>query len=174
MKHILSLHDFLIKESIKIGDNTNLGIVEDETKTQYYIKGTWFHKSLVKPLESPILKEPLRNRGRISPDLVISAFKNVIEPAKVERYTNIMSHDEIHHNFPPIKGFPIIIGEDDIKRYEMFLNKKYITKKDIGKYAWVTTDGHHRTLAALNVGLPYLETKLDSVYLGDEKDYIEI
>ncbi len=36
-----------IKEPYEIGDNTNFGIIEDKTASQYLINGKWIHRSLV-------------------------------------------------------------------------------------------------------------------------------
>ena len=65
----------------------------------------------------------------------------------------------------------IIIDEGDIDRFEYFLSGKKITEKNLGEYAWVVTDGHHRVVSALEVGLPKLETTVDYSYV-DEKDFI--
>lgn len=158
--------------SINIGDNTNIGIVSDKTDTQYEIDSTWYHHSIVKP-STIVKKQVLHNRGRISPDMIISAFANPIDQEKAERYARDMEDEMMENEFPPIKGFPIKITDGDLERFGEFLSGEPITEDDLGKYAWVTTDGHHRTIAALQANLPFLRTKLDTVYMADETDYTE-
>ncbi len=172
MKHVRLFEEFNSPKPLNIGDNTNMGIIKDVTDTQFFINGVWYHKSLVKPGDE-VKKEPLKNRGRISPGRVISAFANEINDSKIEEYADIMTREGLLHTFPPIKGFPIIINEDDVERFGAFLSGVELKSSDIGEYAWVTTDGHHRVLAAIEANLPYLETKLDPVYLGDARDYTE-
>lgn len=164
-------------EQINIGDNTNYGKILDKTDNQYYFKnnnfpkGSWVHKKLVKKKEDLIFNEPLKNRGWVSPKYVISAFVNPISYEKIEKYSNEMTSKMMQHGFPPIKGYPLFIDENDIKRFSNFLSGEKITENDLGKYAWVVTDGHHRVVSALNVGLPQLRTSIDYSYV-DEKDFI--
>jgi hypothetical protein len=166
-----------LNEQVDIGDDTNYGKILDKTNTQYFVKnnnfpkGSWIHKSLVKKNDKPISDEPLRNKGFISPKYVISAFANPISPDKIEKYSDEMRLKLLSHNFQPIKGYPIIIDESDIERFEYFLSGEKITEKDLGKYAWVVTDGHHRVVSAFNVGLSQLKTSIDYSYV-DEKDFI--
>lgn len=58
MKHIINFQNW-IKENfnydLNIGDNTNLGIIDDKTETQFFINGTWYHKSLVKPNNGEVI-----------------------------------------------------------------------------------------------------------------------
>jgi len=176
---IMKLRNLILEQTneiINIGDNTNYGEILDKTENQFFVKnnnfpkGSWIHKSLVKKTDIKNT-EPMINKGWISPHYVISAFKNVILPEKIKKYSDEMSVDMLEHNFPPIKGYPIFIDTNDIKRYEEFIDDNLITKKDLGRYAWVVTDGHHRTLAALQAGIPKLKTELDYSYV-DEKDFI--
>lgn len=173
---ITSLNEYL-NENIVIGDNTNYGKILDMTNTQIYVKnekfpkGSWIHKSLVKKINDTIINEPLKNRGYISPEYVISAFANPISFQKIEKYSDEMKMKMMNHEFPPIKGYPIIIDENDMERFECFLSGENIKVEDIGKYAWVVTDGHHRVVSALNIGLPQLETSIDYSYV-DEKDFM--
>lgn len=164
MKHIKTFEAFLI------GDKTNLGTVTDLTYTQYEVDGKWFHRSLVTPPPDKDEDKRLRNRGRIHPGRIISAFSNPLNMNKVEKYKEIMDEERLSHPFPPIKGYPIIIDSNDVG--EIFLNGEEITEANIGEYAWKVTDGHHRSAAAIDSDLPYLETELERAYLGDEKDYI--
>jgi len=167
-----------LNEQIDIGNNTNYGEIIDKTKSQYFVKnnnfpnGSWIHKSLVKKINEPIFDEPLKNKGLISPKYVISAFANPISPEKLEKYSNEMRLKMINHNFPPIKGYPIIIDESDIERFEYFLSGEKITDNYLGRYVWVVTDGHHRVASALDVGLTQLKTSIDYSYV-DEKDFID-
>lgn len=170
MKHILLFENYT--DSLNVGDNTNYGVIEDKTAMQYCINGQWYHHSIIKA-DSVIKKHVLRNRGRISPSMVISAFANPVDYNKVSRYAEEMRGDMMENDFPPIKGFPIIITDSDIERFGHFMSGEPMTDDDLGEYAWVTTDGHHRTTAALEVELPFLRTKLDTVYMGDENDYSE-
>lgn len=166
-----------LSENINIGDNTNYGEILDKTNNQFFVKnnnfpkGSWIHKSLIKKVDKSSLDEPLRNKGWISPNYVISAFANPISFEKIEKYSDEMKLKMMSHNFPPIKGYPIIIDESDIDRFENFLNGKKIKEKNLGEYVWVVTDGHHRVVSALKIGLPKLETIIDYPYV-DEKDFI--
>jgi len=167
-----------LNEQIEIGDNTNYGEILDKTNTQYFVKnnnfpkGSWIHNSLIKKIDEPIIDEPLKNKGWISPKYVISAFANPISTNKIEKYSDDMGSKMMTHNFPAIKGYPIIIDENDIERYGSFLSGENITHNDLGKYVWVVTDGHHRVVSALNAQLPKLETSIDYSYV-DEKDFID-
>jgi len=96
---------------------------------------------------------------KINPTLVMSAFANPIDDEKVENYTQIMQQEMLGHDFPPIMGFPRVISEEDVGEY--FLTGEEIEDTHIGQKVWVVTDGHHRTLAAINAGLPYINTELD-------------
>lgn len=166
-----------LNENINIGDNTNYGEILDKTNNQFFVKnnnfpkGFWIHKSLVKKINEPINNEPLKNKGWISPNYVISAFANPTSPDKIEKYSTEMKLKMMNHNFPPIKGYPIIIDDGDIERFDYFLSGEKITENNLGEYAWVVTDGHHRVVSALEVGLPRLKTIVDYSYV-DEKDFI--
>jgi len=107
----------------------------------------------------------------INPNLVISAFSNPIDEEKVEKYTAKMQEEMLSHDFPPIMGFPTEIDENDIGDY--FLNGNEITEDDIGKRAWKVTDGHHRTLSAINAHLPYIRTELDFSTVTNQAEYFE-
>ena len=175
MKYIKLYENY---HKLSIGDNTNYGEILDETDIQYYFKnnmfpkGSWIHKSIVKKDDLELKNQPLRNKGTISPEYVISAFANPIEDEKVNNYSREMEVKMLEHNFPPIKGYPIIIDENDIERYGKFLSGNDITINDVGRYAWVVTDGHHRVISALIAHLPFLKTILDYSYI-DENDFIE-
>lgn len=166
-----------LNETLNIGDNSNYGKILDKTDNQFFVKnnnfpkGSWIAKGLVKKIDEPIHDEPLKNKGWISPNYVISAFANPISQEKIEKYSDEMRLNMNNHDFPPIKGYPIIIDDGDIERFEYFLSGEKIRKNDLGKYAWVVTDGHHRVVSALNVGLPQLKTLIDYSYV-DEKDFI--
>lgn len=150
-----------------VGDLTNLGVIDDVTETQYYINGTWFHKSLVKPSEELI--KPKRNiPTQIDPNLVVSAFENEMDWNKVNDYTDKMTADMMQHEFPPIKGFPSEITDEDVGG--VWMNGDEITSDDVGKKIWKVTDGHHRTIAAINSALPYIETELDYATITDEAE----
>lgn len=107
----------------------------------------------------------------IKTDRIISAFENVIENSKVEEYAEIMSNEMLSHNFPPIQGFPNIVSKEDIGEYFMAGGK--VTRQDVGKLVWMVTDGHHRTLAAIQANLPYLEVTLDYSTITNEKDFAQ-
>ena len=158
---------YLFFDKLSIGDNTNIGIIQDETETQYQINGNWYHKSIVKPSKN-LKNEPLKNRGYIDTNMVIGAYQNDIDVNKLNKYIDVMKNELLSNNFPPIKGYPIIISETDIERYGEYLNGEEIQKSDIGKYAWILTDGFHRTLSALEVGLERIPTEIDYSYVNDE------
>jgi len=105
----------------------------------------------------------------IKTGLIISAFANDIEPDKVENYTEIMKAEMLSHNFPPIMGYPVIIDEDDLEG--SFIDGSNIAETCLGKMAWMVTDGHHRSLAAIEAGLPYLEVTLDYSTITNETDF---
>lgn len=104
----------------------------------------------------------------IKPSLIISAFANEIENDKVERYAHIMRAEMLSHDFPPITGYPILIDEDDLEGW--FLNGDNIPETMLGKMAWKVTDGHHRSLAAIDAGLPFLEVMLDYSTITNETE----
>lgn len=149
---------------------SNLGIIQDETDTQYLIGGKWYHKSLVKLTDSELKKEKLFNRGRIESKYVISAFDNPIDNIKLNKYREEFRNKGLQHSFPKIKGYPNIIDESDIDK--TFMDGTEITKEHIGTYSWILTDGHHRVVAAIYENIPYLETMLDYSYI-EEDDYFE-
>jgi hypothetical protein len=70
MKYIINFENFLNENytiKLNIGDNTNLGIIDDETETQFFINGTWYHKSLVKPNNGEVIipiKKSKKSNGR--------------------------------------------------------------------------------------------------------------
>lgn len=152
-------------ERLKIGDSTQLGIIEDETDSQVKINGQWYARHIVKKGKAPKIK----NRKRISPNYIVPTFDNTIDTIKLEKYINIMKSKMLGHPFPPISGFPDFIDESMIG--SEFLNGKIINKNDIGKYVWRITDGHHRALAAIDANIPYLETKCDFAYIANETEY---
>lgn len=104
----------------------------------------------------------------IKTGLIISAFENAIEPDKLQLYTDIMSVEMLGHSFPPIQGYPHEIDDSDIGGY--FLNGNPIEWADLGKIAWKVTDGHHRSLAAIEANLPYIETALDYSCITEESE----
>lgn len=162
MKYIKLFEDF------GIGDETEIGIVQDVTDKQVEINDKWYAKEIIKKGN---YKKELHNRKRIDPNLVISAFVNPIDKNSVEYYEKIFNSKRLNHNLKPILGFPDILNKDDIGK--TFMNGESVTKEMVGKYVWILTDGHHRVTAAINTDLPYLETKLELKYLGNEEDYIE-
>ena len=159
------------KLTLKEGDNTNLGVIQEVYNDQYKINGSWYHHSLVKPSSEPVAPQKIKNRGVIAPKHIISAFANPIDQEKVEDYENQFKHLGLSHKFPPIKGYPDVITEEDFGDY--FINGIEITENDLGTYVWKVTDGHHRSHAALNAGLPYIHTELDTTALADEELYLQ-
>ena len=149
------------------GDYTNVGIVEDVTKTQVKANGEWYHKSIVRKVDNK--KTPKDSNAnyyndlivpkRIDPNKVISAFANPIDYNKVEKYASVFKEEMLSHNFPKITGYPYEIEKEDVGSY--FLSGKEITKKEVGEKVWKVWEGHHRVLAAIEAELPYLETELE-------------
>jgi hypothetical protein len=167
MNYLKSFEIFNFFENINlsIGDNTNFGIITDITDTQVEIDNNWISKKIISKklnIDKDTIKK-IHNKGKIDPNLVISAFSNPIDSNKIEEYSSQML--ALDHNFPPILGYPTIINDDDLGK--SFINGIQISEKYFGKYAWIVTDGHHRTITALNNELPYLETKLDYSYIDD-------
>lgn len=107
----------------------------------------------------------------IRTDRIISAFSNCINDKKVQEYADIMQQDMLSHDFPPIKGYPAIIDDNDTGK--TFMNGEEITEENIGQLCWNVTDGHHRTLAAITAHLPHLEVKLDYSCITSEEDLRE-
>ncbi len=105
---------------------------------------------------------------QIKTGLIISAFENSIDYNKLEEYTDILREEMLSNNFPPIKGFPRIISEDDIDRE--FLTGELVEEHHIGKLAWMVTDGHHRSLANIAANVPYVRTELDYSCITNEEE----
>jgi hypothetical protein len=106
----------------------------------------------------------------ISPKMIISAFQNLVDNEKVQEYSEKMKEEMLSHDFPPIEGYPRIIDQDDVDSNIEFLNGDQVTEEYIGKMAWMVTDGHHRSLAAIEANLPYLEVKLDYSTITDPEE----
>lgn len=106
---------------------------------------------------------------KINPSLIISAFANEMDEEKINQYTEVMKTEMLGHNFPAITGYPVIIDEDDVEGW--FLNGDNIAETFLGCIAWKVTDGHHRSYAAINAKLPYIETTLDYSTITNETDF---
>lgn len=104
----------------------------------------------------------------INVNCIISAFANDMDQEKVQQYMEIMKAEMLSHNFPPIQGYPIIIEEDDLEGW--FIDGSNIPETMLGKQAWKVTDGHHRSLAAIEAKLPYLHVELDYSTITNETD----
>ena len=148
-----------------VGDYTNmLGEIQEETESQFKINGNWYHKSIVHSAPKLTDKKSgefyngIKIPKTVSTDLLVSAFENPIDWDKVEVYTVKMKADALSHEFPKVTGFPAIIDDSDVGGY--FLNGNEITESDIGKQIWKVWDGHHRSIAAINAKLPYVEVEL--------------
>ena len=102
---------------------------------------------------------------------IISAFENAINPHKVEEYTEIMKTLEFNHEFPPIWGFESIITEDDVNQV-WFMDGKLVLKEHLGIVIWKVTDGHHRTLSAINAQLGWIEVEPDPNCFVTEEELI--
>lgn len=102
---------------------------------------------------------------------IISAFQNAIDYCKVSEYTDIFKDQMLSHGFPPIMGFPSIITDQDIEDGVLFMTGEPVndTHKDLR--VWYVTDGHHRTLAAIEANLPHLEVALDYSTITNENDF---
>lgn len=98
-------------------------------------------------------------------DRIMSAFENGIDQHKVEAYTEAMRVLDVCHEFPPILGFPSVIDEDDVGA--LFLTRELVEDTMIGEQIWKVTDGHHRSLAAIEAGLSHLEVELDYSCITD-------
>jgi len=96
---------------------------------------------------------------RINTNRIISAFENDINWNKIDKYTAEMQEKMLSHDFPAILGFPSVICEDDLGK--CFLTNEEITEEHIGIFVWNVTDGHHRSISAINANIPYLEVELD-------------
>lgn len=89
-------------------------------------------------------------------DRIVSAFCNPIEQWKVEEYTRMMQCGD---EFPNIDGYPSQIDDMDIG--QQFMTGEEITEEHAGLKVWRVTDGHHRTLAAIEAGHRTIGVTLD-------------
>lgn len=105
----------------------------------------------------------------IKTNRIISAFQNEMDYDKLGEYAEIMAVQMLSHEFPPIQGYPVIIDDNEIG--DCFLTGEEITEDHAGQLAWMVTDGHHRTLAAIQANLPYLGTELDYSTITNETDF---
>ena len=117
---------------------------------------------------APLTYNGLVVPATIKPTMIISAACNEMDSDKIETYTAAFQAEMLSHSFPAIMGFPSVIIEDDLGGW--FVDGREITEDCLGKVAWYVTDGHHRSIAAINAGLPYLETTLDRSTITDERE----
>lgn len=103
---------------------------------------------------------------RIHPSLIISAFANEIQAEKLASLKGTGYMD-----FPPILGFPSYITKEEVG--QDFLSGDTIKKKQVGKLAWYVTDGHHRSLYAIEAGLPFIFCELDRSTITDAQELRE-
>ncbi len=101
-------------------------------------------------------------------DRIVSAFCNPVDDALVTQYMERMLAGE---KPPRICGYPSIIDEDDIG--QQFLSGEEIQPQHIGLNIWYVTNGHHRTCAALEAGITYLDAKIDPFTLTNYDDLAE-
>lgn len=155
--------DIRYEKGGSIGLPTNMGTVEEEYGDQYKINGQWYHKSIVKFDENYTELENTYNGltipKEVDPNMVMSAFANVIDNEKVEIYTIIMSEEMLGHNFPAATGYPYVIEDSDVGDY--FVNGNEINEEHIGMQVWKVWDGHHRMIGASNAKLPYFPVELE-------------
>lgn len=104
----------------------------------------------------------------IRTNLIISAFANEIDYEKVDEFTKIMKVEMLSHSFPPIEGYPMIIDEDDLEGW--YIDGSNISEEDLGKVAWKVTNGHHRSIAAINAKIPYFPVELDYSCITNQND----
>jgi len=142
-----------------IGNNTEIGRIDDETDTQFQIKGTWYAKWIIKPAAVAEDNEGILVPDKIKPTMIISAFSNEMDWDKVERYADIMKESGMEHGFPAISGYPIIIDENEIG--DQFLTGEEVSEHHVGQLAWKVTNGHHRSLGAIKAALPWIDVELD-------------
>lgn len=105
-------------------------------------------------------------------DRILSAFCNPLDTAKLQEYEERIRYSEeyIPYSIPPILGFPDVITEDDVDSEKVFLSGDPVTGAHIGILVWYVTDGHHRSCAAINAGLPFLLTEVDpSTFVNEEE-----
>lgn len=107
---------------------------------------------------------------RIPTDIIVSAFQNEIDPEKLEKYTAVMKEEMLSNNFPPIIGYFSCINWWDIEDKLEFMNGRIATERDLHKTIWKVTDGHHRTLAAIEAKVPYLYAHYDRSAITKESD----
>ncbi len=104
---------------------------------------------------------------------IISAFCNPVDPDKVEEYAKQMKQNDLetgHNGFPPIMGFASKIDEDDIENEVLFMTGDQVTVEHLGEDVWNVTDGHHRTSAAIEAELNYIETEVEYSCLTTEEE----
>ena len=112
----------------------------------------------------------------INPKYIISAFENIINAEKVEKYTEQMLETyDTEYTFPPIMWYPVIIDEDIMEDERYFVNWEEIEEEDIWKLCWFVTDWHHRAISAYNAKKRYIDLELDrsSITRQEELDYFD-
>lgn len=70
-KIITDFNKFL-NEDLTIGNDTNIGIISDETIQQFKINGKWYHKSIVKPIDK-------ENKANVTNNKINNIISNLIE-----------------------------------------------------------------------------------------------
>lgn len=106
---------------------------------------------------------------------IISAFCNPIDKYKVENYTERMLHQDgyLPDAIPAIMGYPDIVDQETIDKNLCFLNGDEVTDEHIGQMIWYVTDGHHRSIAANDAELPFLNVEVDPSTFTVEQDLID-
>lgn len=103
---------------------------------------------------------------------IASAFENAVDWDKVQQYATEMRLQDYNSgqiNFPPIMGFPSVIDEDDMNNPEFGL-LDIDAPYEKGDLIWKVTDGHHRTLAAIEAGIYMLDVTLDYSCITSENE----
>lgn len=105
---------------------------------------------------------------------IISAFENEIDHQKVERYVDRMSREEGYfpHCIPAILGYPDVVSSEMVEKGAFYLSGEPVSASHIGELVWFVTDGHHRTLAALQHGLPILNVSMDESTFTKESELL--
>lgn len=110
MKHIKLFEDYNTDSKLGIGDNTNMGIIQDVTETQFLINDSWYHKSIIKPSTSTV--EPVKASKPELKQLDYEFAYTCVSPSSDEELEAII--DDLYDNEITTEEFLNIIPFEDV------------------------------------------------------------
>ena len=165
-----------VKSENIVSQNKSRSVMDDLHQT--IIKTPSLHNKIQSNIKAGVEPMKFADGGRtynglrvpktVDTNLLVSAFENAMDFDKIEEYTDVYREQMLSNEFPPILGHPSILDEGDIGNY--FMNGDEITEDDLGKQVWMVTDGHHRSISAINAKVPYISVELDYSTITDEKE----